>query len=100
MAISLRLNTRWGTTIATATRLPRSARNDRLKRVRVRAQIRYTEIESECSPYNQQSYRSHRSRPPIRATVTYLLSLRAVVAARRSVADVQRPQNGQKEPMD
>ena len=35
VAISLRLNTRRQTTIATATRLPRCARNDRLKWVRV-----------------------------------------------------------------
>ena len=35
VAISLRLNTRRQTTIATATRLPRCARNDRLKSVRV-----------------------------------------------------------------
>ena len=36
MAISLRLNTRRQITIATSTRLPRCARNDRLKRVCVR----------------------------------------------------------------
>ena len=36
MAISLRLNTRRRTAVATATRLPRCARNDRLKWVRVR----------------------------------------------------------------
>ena len=36
VAISLRLNTRRQTTIATATRLPRCARNDRLQWVSVR----------------------------------------------------------------
>ena len=35
MAIPLRLSTRRQTAIATATRLPRCARNDRLERVRV-----------------------------------------------------------------
>ena len=35
MAISLRLNTRRRTAVTTATRLPRYARNDRLKWVRM-----------------------------------------------------------------
>ena len=42
VAISMRLNTRRQTAVAMATRLPRYARNDRLKRVRARSCARLT----------------------------------------------------------